>query len=150
MTGRDGTDGPSLYSARPAVAPYRCANYWRSVIFRHHVPVNNVPPRLEVISAPVLILQVIGVLPHIDPDNRRIAVHQRAVLIWRGNYFEPSTLPDQPCPSTPEAAHTRGAEFFLKLIEAAESGVDVIREFAFRLAAGIRSHDAPKERVIGM
>src|SRR4029077_12695564 len=56
----------------------------------------------------------------------------------------------QPRPSTAETAYTGSTEFFFKLIEAAERGFDVIGEFAFRFAAGLRSHDLPKERVISM
>ena len=90
-------------------------------------------------------------LPHVDTEDRRVAVHQRAVLIWGGDDFELAILVlDQPCPSTAETAYTRSTEFFFKLIEAPERGFDVVGKFAFRFAAGIRSDDLPKERVIGM
>src|SRR5690242_14551805 len=35
------------------------------------VPVNGVPPCLEVVGALVLVLQVVGVLPHVDAQQRR-------------------------------------------------------------------------------
>src|SRR5437764_3493745 len=146
-----GTHGPlvrPLCSARPAVASYRFTNWPRSIVFRHRAPVQDIPPCFEVIGATVLIFEVVRVFPHIDTEDGRVAVHQRAVLIWGGDYLKPSIFPDQPRPSTSETTYTSSAEFFLKFIEAAERGFDVISEFAFRFAAGIRSHDFPKERVI--
>src|SRR5215212_1169107 len=50
------------------------------------IPVDHVPPRLYVLRPPVLVLQVIGVLPHIQPHYRRLALHQRRVLVWSGLY----------------------------------------------------------------
>src|SRR5262249_43652551 len=99
----------------------------------------------------ILIFQVIRVFPYVDTEDRRSAVHKRTVLIWRGNYFKGAILVlDQPRPATAETADTSSTKFFFKLIEATERGFDVIGEFAFGLAAGIRSHDLPKEWGIGV
>src|SRR4029434_5323849 len=53
-------------------------------------------------------------------------------------------------PSSATVCYHGSTEFFLKLIEAAERGFDVIGEFTFRFAASVRPHDLPKERVIGV
>src|SRR5580704_2418950 len=37
-------------------------------------PVDDVPPRVDVVRASVLILQVVGVLPHVDAQERRLAI----------------------------------------------------------------------------
>src|SRR5262249_46006023 len=103
-------------------------------------------PCLKVIGTAVLIFQVIRVLPHVDTQDWRVAVHQRAVLIGRRDYFEPATLVlDQPCPSTSETAHTSSTEFFFKLIETAKRGLDVVGKFALGFPTGVRPHDFPKE-----
>ncbi len=44
-------------------------------------PVDDVPPRVDVVRAPVLVLQVVGVLPHVDAEQRRLAVAERVVLV---------------------------------------------------------------------
>src|SRR5215211_1073151 len=94
MCGRDEPRGRPFRSSRPAVAPWhnREIARLRSVVLGDRVPVHDVPPRLEVIGPAVLVLQVIRVLPHIDAKDRSIAVHQRTVLIWRGDYFEAAVL----------------------------------------------------------
>src|SRR5215217_6482845 len=52
------------------------------------VPVYDFPPRVYVLGAPVLILQVVGVLPHVQPNHRRLAFHERCVLVRCGLYGE--------------------------------------------------------------
>src|SRR3954470_20810547 len=47
------------------------------------VPVHDVPPRVDVVGPPILILQVVRVFPHVDPEDRLLAVHYRVVLIGR-------------------------------------------------------------------
>src|SRR5215211_3069905 len=64
------------------------------------IPVDHVPPRLYVLGAPVLVLQVVGVLPHVQPYNRGLAFHERAVPVGGGLYGERSIgVRYQPCPS---------------------------------------------------
>ena len=46
-----------------------------SVIFGDLVPVHNVPPCFDVVGATILIVQIIGVFPNIDAEDRRITVH---------------------------------------------------------------------------
>ena len=41
-------------------------------------------------------------------------------------------------------------QFFLERVEATKGGFDGIGQFAFRLAAAVRAHDFPEERMIGM
>src|ERR1041385_5839986 len=45
------------------------------------LPVHDVPPRTEIIRAAILILQIIGVLPHVDADHRELPFHHRRVLV---------------------------------------------------------------------
>src|ERR1043166_5840232 len=53
----------------------------RSEGFVHLTPVHDVPPRPDVIGTTILVLQVVRVLPHVEAEKRRLAVHQRIVLI---------------------------------------------------------------------
>ncbi len=45
---------------------------------RDLVPVDDVPERVEVVGALVLVLQVVGVLPDVDAEERRLARPRRA------------------------------------------------------------------------
>src|SRR5581483_2323423 len=56
---------------------------------RHLVPVDHVPPGLEVVRALVLVLQVVGVLPDVDADQRRLARRDRRVLVGRACHGQP-------------------------------------------------------------
>src|SRR6266702_648597 len=59
----------------------------RSVIFRHRVPVDHVPPGLDVIGPAVLVIEIVSVFPNIETEDRRVPVHQRAVLVRSGDHF---------------------------------------------------------------
>src|SRR5262249_25061812 len=93
----------------------------KSVISRDGIPIHHVPPSLEVIGTTVLVFEIVGMLPHVDAKDRRVAIHQRTILIWRRNNFEFSVLIfDEPRPAAAESAHSSGGKFFLEIIKAAE------------------------------
>src|SRR5207237_9320225 len=50
----------------------------RSVIFRHSVPIDYVPPSLDVIGPAVLVIERVGLLPHVEPEDRPVPFAQRA------------------------------------------------------------------------
>src|SRR5690606_5796665 len=58
------------------------------VLFVDRVPVDHVPPVGDVLGTAVLILEVVGVLPHVQAQDGRLAVHQRAVLGGGGGPLE--------------------------------------------------------------
>src|SRR4051794_12712828 len=47
-------------------------------------PVHRVPPRFEVIGTAVLVVEIIGVLPHVVAEQYALAVHDRRVLVGPG------------------------------------------------------------------
>src|SRR5438045_4651249 len=51
-------------------------------------PVHHVPPGSQVVGTAVLIFQIVGVLPHIDPHHRELAFHNRAILVGGGDDIE--------------------------------------------------------------
>src|SRR5579859_918539 len=53
------------------------------VALRHRGPADHVPPGAHVVGTLVLVLEIVSVLPDVDAKNRRLAVHDRAVLVGR-------------------------------------------------------------------
>src|SRR2546421_13085236 len=45
------------------------------------VPVDDVPERLDVLGPPVLVLEVVGVLPHVQAEDGRVAADEGRVLV---------------------------------------------------------------------
>src|SRR5579864_4401403 len=80
-------------------------------------PVDDVPPGLEVCGTLVLILEVIGVLPHVDAEQRLVALHVRRVLIRRRVRGQAGAVPDEPRPAAAEALHTAVRDRRLQLRE---------------------------------
>src|SRR5262249_54148997 len=97
------------------------------------------------------IFEIIRMFPNIDAEDRRVPVHQRAVLVWsRNNLQLPVFVLDQPSPSTAKTPRTSGSKFLFEIVEAPERRLDAFGQFALRFATGIWSHYLPEERVIRM
>ena len=47
------------------------------------VPVDDVPPRGEIVGAAILVVQVVGVFPDVDAEDGLLALHHRVVLVRR-------------------------------------------------------------------
>src|SRR6266446_2315273 len=125
--------------------------YAASVILGDRVPVHHVPPGFDIIGPAVLVVEVIRVLPDIHAENRLVAFHEWTVLVGRRDDLELAALVfDQPRPATAEAADASGGEFFLERVETAKRGLDILGQLTFRVAAGFRAQDLPKEGMIGV
>src|SRR5579885_1111234 len=46
-------------------------------------PVHNIPPRLDVIGAHVMVFEIVGVLPNVQSEDPDTPLHQWVVLVWR-------------------------------------------------------------------
>src|SRR5262245_51044584 len=79
-----------------------------------------------------------------------MALHVRAVLVLVAVDFQLALGQHEPAPAAAELRRGGRAQLGLKLVEAAESVVDGLGQFAGRLAAALGPHDAPEHRMIGM
>src|SRR3954465_3677131 len=114
----------------------------------HFLPIDHVPPRRDVIRPLVLVLQVVGVLPHIESHDRLLTFHQRVVLVRRAGDREFAALVDQPHPARSEASHAGRAELLAKFREVAERALDGRAEISPRLPACVGTHNLPEHRVV--
>src|SRR3954447_19044860 len=140
-----------LLTARKIPAPLSALR--RSAVrrlepLRHLVPVDHVPPRLEVVRALVLVLEVVGVLPDVDSDQRRLPRGDRRVLVGSARDRKPRAVVHEPGPAAAELADARGVHLLLELVEAAEGLVDAVGQLARGVVAAVRAHDLPEERVV--
>ena len=98
------------------------------------VPVHNVPPCGNVVGATVLVVEVIGVFPDVNAQDRRaFTIHQTAhqwiVLVGCRTDTEPIALDTKPCPATAEACCCSGCELLLECIHGTECRIDCAGEF---------------------
>src|SRR5216683_583244 len=96
------------------------------------VPVHDVPEGVDVLRPPVLVLEVVGVLPDVEAEDRRVATDERRVLVREA--VDDQALADghQPRPA------------------AAEVVLDRLADGPARLAAAFAAQDGPPQRVIGV
>mmetsp|Transcript_52485 Transcript_52485/g.159508 ORF Transcript_52485/g.159508 Transcript_52485/m.159508 type:complete len:359 (+) Transcript_52485:67-1143(+) len=123
----------------------------------HLLPIHDVPPSLDVVRAPELVLQVVRVLPDVaaeDRDARRPlhAFHKRIVLIRRGSNGQLVVLRhDQPHPARSEARarRPRRRKLGLEIVHGAEGLADGRGQLVGgRAASSLGRHLQPEEVVI--
>src|SRR5205807_8226195 len=116
----------------------------------HLPPVDHVPPRVDVIGPAVVVLQVVGVLPDVDAEQRRLAVADRVVLVGAGDHRQTRAVVDEPGPAGAELVDAGVIELALEVIEGPERGVDRVAQRAVGLAPAVRGHPLPEQRVVVM
>src|SRR5439155_24035447 len=113
---RAGRQRRGLHGAARRLKLFFC----RFVPFRDFGPVHYVPPRRDVVQPPVLILEVVGVLPHVEPEHRDLPIHERAVLVRRTRDLELTARDGEPRPAASEPAGGGGGQLLLERAETAE------------------------------
>src|SRR6185436_4750008 len=93
-------------------------------------PIHHVPPRADVVGPAVLELQVVRVLPDVEAEERRLAFHERVVLVRGAGYRQLAAIVQQPHPPAAEAAGSGLAPLLFEGVEAAERPVDRVRDLA--------------------
>src|SRR2546430_10382275 len=92
-----------------------------------------------------------GMLPDIDAEDGSLAGRKRCVLIGTALDCQlAARIFDQPGPAAAEPLHGGVLEGGFELAELAERRSDRRRQIAARLAARVRRHPAPKERMVVM
>ncbi len=129
----------------------------RREVGRDHIPVHHVPERGDVIGPAVLIVEVIGVFPDIEAEDRLAGAagdgfaHARAVLVGgRADGERAIGLFHQPRPAGAETGEPGFGEGFLEGVERAERLVDGRGELAGRGLGPARRDDFPEKRVVGV
>src|SRR5207248_6185922 len=93
------------------------------------LPVQGVEPGRDVVRALVLVLEVVGVLPHVDAEDRGHAFHVRAVLVRVALDRElAARVGDQPCPAAAELADRGLLQLLLEGVVPPERAVDGVAD----------------------
>src|SRR5437016_631157 len=113
-------------------------------------PVDDVPPGIDVVGSAILILEVIGVLPHVHSEDDLLPFHQWTVLVRAALDRQLVAGRNDPRPSAAKPADAGLLELFLELVEAAKRRRDGFGDGAGRRPAGTGAHHLPKHRVVGV
>src|SRR3954468_2679308 len=92
----------------------------RRVALRDLRPVDDVPDRVQIVRAAVLVLEGVGVLPDVDAEPRLLAGGERVVLVGGGGHGRAGTVVDQPGPAGAELADAGVLELALEVRERPE------------------------------
>ena len=114
------------------------------------LPVDDVPPSLDVLSSGVADVNVVGMLPHVAGQNRltrSVSDRRHGVVAFDHLELVVRTL-DEKGPPGSESCSGLGAELLLELIKRAKVTVDRFGNRTVRLAASIGGHGLPVEGVV--
>src|SRR5690606_18254512 len=122
----------------------------RLVHLQDVVPVDEaVDERLEVLWTGVAVIDVVGVLPDVDAEDRRRAMDQRVLTVRGLRDLELAVLDRQPCPARTELGRTSIDEVGAELVVAAEVAVDCLLQRARQAgAAAALLHPLPEVDVV--
>src|SRR5688572_16328520 len=113
------------------------------------LPVHQAPERLDVVRTGVAVIDVIGVLPDVTGQQRRLPGLQRRIGIRGAEHFQRSALAEcEPRPSRSKTAFRGLRELFLEFAERPERLGNGATDFAGRLAAAAGREAVPVEIVI--
>src|SRR3546814_7078189 len=111
-----GAPGGSPVSSR---ALSQALKFSGAEVLRREVPVHQmVEEGLDEVGAPVLIVEIVGVLPDVAGEDWRLAVRQGGVGVAGADHLQVIAVLHQPDPAAAELAAALGLELFLKLVAA--------------------------------
>src|SRR4051794_19426381 len=146
LSGR--TAASSRIGTSSRVVPSALATVDLRITLGDALPIDHVPPSLEVFGPPVLVLEVVSVLPDVDPEQWRVAVDQGRVLVRGGRDSEAGAVVDQPCPAAAELLGRGGADLPLQIPYRLEVGLDRVGKRTRWVAASVGGHELPEKRVV--
>src|SRR3981081_760076 len=105
--------------------------------------------RLQILWTAVGIIDVVGMLPDVDAEDRGRAMHQRVFAVRRLGDLELAVLHRQPRPARTELADTGGGELALEFLQPAEILGDLLFQAAGQFAAAaVRLHPVPEVQMV--
>src|SRR3954470_23309101 len=131
-------------AGKPQIEPLRAGEPLRDV-----VTVPQVPDRLEVLVLLGLVLQVVGVLPPVEDEERNAALGYLVLVVVDLRRAEAldDRIPDQ---RRPAGSHQRAArldQLLLEIGEASEVSRDELGELSGRLSTSARREVLPEDAV---
>ena len=113
------------------------------------LPVNKLPPAVEVLGAGVAIVNVVGMLPNVAGEERGQAILDGVGSIVGASDGELAlAVDDEPSPTRTEVLGGLGGELLLELLVASKVASDHIGQLASRDAASLGRHAVPVEGVV--
>ena len=119
------------------------------VAYFEYVPVDNLPYRCEMVYAAILVVEVVGVFPHVDAENglQTVANGVTGIGFLRDDEFA-FVVTGEPNPSAAEEGGTFFLEFFFEGLEGTELCVDGFGEMAYGFAVLLRSGELREIEVV--
>src|SRR5699024_5024892 len=113
-------------------------------------PVDDVPPGLDVVGLDVLVVEVEGVLPHVELPNRGAAELDVGLLVLQllDEEISAELVVDEHGPSGALDRRRGGRDVLTELVERTALVVDGCGEFTDRLVSTVRGHVVPEDGVV--
>ena len=108
----------------------------------HNLPVDDLPNGLHMVGATIEIVDVVGMFPHVDAQQRRLIIAQRiAGIALFANDQTAILLLSQPCPSRAKERESGLCELLFKGVEAAKIAINQFEQRARGLIVGLGRHE---------
>src|SRR5260221_8598343 len=113
------------------------------------IPVDQMlDDRVGVVGTTILVVEIVGMLPHVDREQRGLPIDKRCVGVCGPGHLECIAVEHQPGPAAAKLPDGSGAELLGEAGVATEVTVDPFGDLANRHAAAGRLQRAPVEGVV--
>src|SRR6266487_5490706 len=119
------------------------------VTVRNRIPVDYIPPSVQILGTAILVLKIVGILPDIVTHHRIHTAHERAVLIsCRDDLQFSIRVKHKPCPTRSETLGASIIKSRFESIEGTKCLLDSAGKVASRFATTIWRHDIPEHAMV--
>src|SRR6185437_10002257 len=103
---------------------------------------------INIIHATVLVIKVVGMLPHVDSQKRFYSLGQWQIRVACFDHFELVAILHQPCPATTKLSCRRRRQLFFASIHGIEGRLDFLLQLCRRIAPTFWRQAIPVECVV--
>mmetsp|Transcript_29202 Transcript_29202/g.73464 ORF Transcript_29202/g.73464 Transcript_29202/m.73464 type:complete len:220 (+) Transcript_29202:47-706(+) len=113
------------------------------------LPVDELPPGIDVRRTSILVIDVVGMLPHVNGEDRSLTRGQRVASIMGAYHLELTVgVLDEPCPARAKVSGSSSGELLLEGIKAAKVTNDGFSDRTSGFSSALRGQRVPVEGVV--
>ena len=123
-----------------------CQSFFIELI--HIVPVDDTEEVFHKIRSAVLVLQIVGMFPYVQCQQRFLPFCERIILVGGRENFQMVSVKHQPCPAASELGNRSRCKFLFEIFKGTKVSFNLFSHRAVEGSASLRCHHFPEKGVV--